>query len=121
MTRFPWITVRSIRPGPGSFAPQPSSIHLAQVGPGERLHEDHLARVLVGLQAIAHERPELLVQAVSARPGHDVRARLHEPVWVGRTDDGPSVTSGCWSRHPSTSCGASHLPDTLSISSPRPQ
>jgi hypothetical protein len=38
-----------------------STVHFPQVGAGQLVEEDHLARVLVRLEPVADERAELLV------------------------------------------------------------
>ena len=67
---------------PGS-RPELSPIHLPQVRGRERVDEDHLARMLVGLQPVAHKRLELLPKIISTLAGDDVGVRLHQPAGVG--------------------------------------
>src|SRR2546426_170507 len=44
--------------------PQLAPVHFAEVRTGQRVQEDHFARVLVGIEPVAHEGLELLAETV---------------------------------------------------------
>src|SRR6185503_10063271 len=70
------------RSGSPSAPPERPSVHLAQVGARERVDEHDLPRMLVRVEAFSHVRLEGLLEAVLRALGHDVGARLHEPLGV---------------------------------------
>src|SRR5262245_48580767 len=71
-----------------SRPPKLAPVHLAEMRARQRVHEDYLARVLVGFEALAHERLELVGQAFAPPSRHDVGVGLREAAPVHDADDG---------------------------------
>jgi hypothetical protein len=62
--------------------PQPSPVHLAEMRARQGVDEHDVARMLVGLQPLAHERFQLVIETFPPRTADDVRQRLDQPVRV---------------------------------------